>query len=278
MNVELRPYGGGVTGNQSCVVPAEVGAIVVRSFPLASGEWSPPHSHTQHQLAWTRRGVLGVAIDDAHWVLPPTKALWIPAGVVHSTGATRGTVLRGLYLSPERCPLDWASPTPVGVNGLLAHLFEHLNDADLADEARLRAEAVVFDLLHPLPSMPIDVPRPVDDRVRRVTEELIADPADPRGLDAHARAIGVSRRTLTRLFVKDTGVSFDRWRTNLRLRTALSLLAEGQSVSKVAHTVGYSPPSAFLVAFRRSVGTTPKRYLDGGEDSDAAERWTSSSS
>ncbi|WP_342743176.1 AraC family transcriptional regulator [Saccharopolyspora shandongensis] len=82
-------------------------------------------------------------------------------------------------------------------------------------------------------------------------------------MDAHARAVGVSRRTLTRLFVHDTGMSFDRWRTHARLRAALALLAEGQPVSRVAHAVGYATPSAFLAAFKRTVGTSPSRYLDG---------------
>lgn len=244
-------------------VPPGVGAIVVGHFPLSSGQWIRPHSHPQHQLAWTRRGVLGVAVDDTYWVLPPTRALWLPAGIVHRTGATRDAVLCSLYLEPDRCGLDWTEPTPVGVDGLLAHLIGYLSRDDLADDVRLRAEAVVLDLLHPLPVMPIDVPRPVDERVCAVADTLFADPADPRSLEAHARAVGVSRRTLTRLFVHDTGMSFDRWRTHVRLRAALPLLAEGRSVSRVAHAVGYATPSAFLAAFRRTVGTSPGRYLNG---------------
>ncbi|MEW2353548.1 helix-turn-helix transcriptional regulator [Spirillospora sp. NPDC029432] len=247
-------------------VPPAVGAIVVGHFPLSSGEWIPAHDHTHHQLAWTRRGVLGVAVDDAYWVLPPTRALWLPAGVVHRTGATRDAVLHGLYFEPGRCPLDWTVPTAVAVDGLLAHLIAHLGRPDLPDGPRLRAEAVVFDLLHPLPATPIDVPVPADERVRAVTGALLADPADPRSLDAHARAAGVSRRTLTRLFVQDTGMSFERWRTHMRLRAALTLLAEGRTVSETAHAVGYATPSAFLAAFRRTVGTTPGRYLHGEAD------------
>jgi AraC-like DNA-binding protein/quercetin dioxygenase-like cupin family protein len=244
-------------------VPAGVGAIVVGTFPLASGQWFVPHSHPQHQLAWARRGVLGVAVGDSSWVLPRSRALWLPAGVVHRTGATRDAVLCSLYFAPHRCDLDWAEPTPVGVDGLLAHLFVHLSDESLPDDARLRAEAVVLGLLRPLPATPIDVPSPTDDRVRAVADALLADPADPRGLEAHARSAGVSRRTLTRAFVHDTGMTFDRWRTHLRMRAALPLLAEGLPVSRVAHTVGYATASAFLAAFRRTVGTSPGSYLHG---------------
>ncbi|NDU76718.1 helix-turn-helix domain-containing protein [Actinomadura sp. DSM 109109] len=239
----------------------DMGAITVGRFPLASGEWIPPHEHTYHQLAWTRRGVLSVGVDEVYWVLPPTRALWLPAGVTHTTGATRDAVLCSLYLAPDRCPVDWSEPTAVGVDGLLAELIGYLDRADLTDEARSRAEAVVPDLLRPLPTRPINVPQPTDERVQVVAAALLADPADPRSLEAHARAAGVSRRTLTRLFVRDTGMSFDHWRTQARLRAALPLLAEGQPVSRVAHSVGYATPSAFLAAFRRTVGTTPKRYL-----------------
>ncbi len=196
-------------------------------------------------------------------MLPPTLALWLPAGVVHRTGATRNAVLHSLYFEPDRCDVTWTEPTAVRVDGLLAHLIAHLGRDDLADAPRRHAEAVVLDLLQPLPVTPIDVPRPTDERVRAVADALLADPADPRGLEAHARAIGVSRRTLTRLFVQDTGMSFDRWRTHARLQAALAMLAEGQPVSRVAHTVGYATASAFLAAFRRTVGTTPGRYLSG---------------
>ncbi|MFI7679478.1 AraC family transcriptional regulator [Actinophytocola sp. NPDC049390] len=244
--------------------PPAVGAIVVGNFLLSSGEWIPAHRHSHHQVAWTRSGVLSVAVDDSYWILPPTRALWLPAGVVHRTGATRDAVLCSLYLEPARCDIDWTEPTPVAVDGLLAHLIGYLNRPDLADDARLRAEAVVLDLLRPLPITPIDVPVPTDPRVLAVTDALLADPADTRSLEAHARAVGVSRRTLTRLFVQDTGMSFDRWRGHMRLRAALPLLAEGQPVSRVAHAVGYATPSAFLAAFRRTVGTSPMRYLNGG--------------
>lgn len=247
----------------ACAAPAGPGAIVVGSFPLPPGQWFAPHSHPQHQLAWARRGVIGVTVGDAYWVLPPTRALWLPAGVVHRTGATREAVLRSLYFTPDSCDQDWKEPTPVAVDGLLAHLIDHLSHEDLPDAARLRAEAVVLDLLRPLPTTPIDVPDPTDDRVRAVADALLAAPADPRSLEAHARAVGVSRRTLTRLFVQDTGMNFDRWRTHVRLRAALPLLAEGQPVSRVAHAVGYATPSAFLAAFRRTVGTSPGRYLCG---------------
>lgn len=241
--------------------PTGNGAIVVGHFPLASHQWFAAHSHPQHQLAWTRSGVLGVTVGHDSWVLPPTQALWLPAGVLHRTGATRDAVLCSLYIDPDRCAVRWPRPTAVRVDGLLAQLIAYLSREDLATDARLRAEAVVMDLLRPLPVTPIEVPYPVDERVRAVADTLLLDPADRRSCAEHARAVGVSRRTLTRLFTQETGMTFDRWRTQVRLRAALPSLAEGQPLSRVAHAVGYATASAFLAAFKRTVGTSPRRYL-----------------
>ncbi|MFF1904447.1 AraC family transcriptional regulator [Kitasatospora sp. NPDC058218] len=268
MSSRITPPGAAVPAGRNIAGPPRVaadpvGAIVVGAFPLAAGQWFAPHEHPRHQLAWATRGVLGVAVGDDSWVLPPTRALWIPAGTVHRTGAPRDSVFHSLYLTPDPCPVDWRRPTVVAVDDLLAGLLSHLGREDLAPPARQRAEAVVFDLLHPLPSTPISVPEPLDDRARAVAALLLADPTDSRTLEALARAVGTSRRTLSRLFAQETGMSFDRWRTHLRLRAALPLLAEGHPVARVAHAVGYATPSAFLAAFRRTVGTTPQRYLRG---------------
>lgn len=242
-------------------MPHEPRPVVVGRLPLAAGAWVPEHAHpTHHQLNWTTRGVLGVAVGDRSWVLPPTLALWLPAGTPHRTGATRAAVLRSLYLASDLPDLGDGEPVAVAVDPLLTHLAEHLAH-DLDPDARRRAEAVVPDVLRPLPTAPVEVPEPADPRARAVASVLWRDPADPRGLAELAAGSGASRRTLSRLFVADTGLNFERWRTHLRIRAALPLLADGQGVARVAHAVGYSTPSAFLAAFRRVVGTTPGRYL-----------------
>ncbi len=61
--------------------------------------------------------------------------------------------------------------------------------------------------------------------------------------------------------VRKAGVPFGRWRTLLRLRAALSMLAAGQLVSRVAGRVGYDTPSAFVAAFRRETGQTPGSFF-----------------
>ena len=96
---------------------------------------------------------------------------------------------------------------------------------------------------------------------RRVAEALRRDPSDKRTLAEWALIVNASERTLAREFTKDTGMSFGRWRTAIRLQAALPMLAAGDAVGRVAARVGYERPSAFVAAFRRELGVTPAAYF-----------------
>jgi AraC-like DNA-binding protein len=219
------------------------------------------HTHTEHQLAWSPEGVLVVRTEGGSFVLPPARALWIPAGTAHETQASGVAVLRSVYVRTNRCAVKWRAATPVAVTSLLRELIPHLEERDLGEPERTRAEAMLFDLLVPIEVASIDVRLPSDDRARHVADELLADPADTRTLAAWGHDVGASSRTLARAFLNETGLSFGRWRTLARLQAALLQLAEGSPVTLVAERVGYATPSAFVAAFRSHTGVTPGRYF-----------------
>ncbi|WP_067846862.1 AraC family transcriptional regulator [Nocardia lijiangensis] len=217
----------------------------------------------QHQIAWAARGVITVETDHGHWVLPPTRALWIPGGHPHRTGTAEGAAIRGIFIEPDRCPVTYPAPTMVRVTPLLHELFDHLT-APAPDAARReRAEAVIFDLLEPVDVIPIGARPPEDPRAGAVADALTRDPADPRTLAEFAAATATSSRTLARLFLAETGVGFGQWRTQVRLAASLPLLAAGLPIAKIAVRVGYATPSAYVAAFRRTVGVSPGRYFTG---------------
>jgi AraC-like DNA-binding protein len=236
-------------------------ALLVRTFSMEPGKGFATHSHAWHQLAWARSGVLVVSTSGGDWLLPPTRALWIPALVPHQVTASGRTTMRTLYLDAGPGLPDWTRPQPVAVRPLVAELIDHLSDPALDLGRRGRAQAVLVDNLAPVAAMTVDAPLPADDRARAVALALIEDPADPRTLDAWGRQVGASARTLARAFAQETGVGFARWRTRARLRAALPYLAEGQAVGRVAPRVGFATPSAFVAAFHRETGLTPGGYF-----------------
>jgi AraC-like DNA-binding protein len=102
---------------------------------------------------------------------------------------------------------------------------------------------------------------PTDARLRRLVEMITAHPADGSTMKEWARRIGVGERTLNRLLVHETGMSFGRWRQQLHVILALQWLTRGASVQSVAIDLGYESASSFVTMFRKAFGTSPARYI-----------------
>lgn len=234
--------------------------IGLERIDMDRGQKFQRHVHDDDQLAWASSGVIMVDVEDHYWVLPTSLALWIPAGTWHATKALQRSALEGIYLDPARTPLGWNEPTVVAVSPLAARLIEYLA-GELEDSARVHAETVLLEVLRPVTKATVELPLPADDRARAVAEILLADPTDQRSLQELARRVGSSSRTLLRVFLAETGLTFNQWRTNARLQAAMAHLAEGLPVAAVADRVGYATASAFVVAFRRVTGHTPSAYF-----------------
>jgi AraC-like DNA-binding protein/quercetin dioxygenase-like cupin family protein len=240
--------------------------IVVATFPMPGGTLFSWHTHVDHQLAWAARGVLTVLTEGATWVLPTTRALWIPAGLPHETGAASVATMRSVYIPVDLTPVNWTAPTPVAASPLLAELISYLGTPShpggpLTARRRAHAETLLADLLEPVPLAAINVPFPTGPLTAAIASALRDNPADQRTLADWGRVVGASERTLARAFSAQARMPFGRWRTLLRLQAALPLLARGEPVARVAHRVGYQTPSAFVAAFRRETGQTPAAYF-----------------
>jgi AraC-like DNA-binding protein len=235
--------------------------VFVANFPMRPGDRFEWHTHTDHQLAWAPHGVLTVFTDAATFVLPPSRALFVPAGDRHEVRTTSTATMRPLYIRPRSFPITWTRPTPVVATPLLAELIDHLDSSSITPDARKRAEAVLADLLQPIAVRTIDVPMPAGGPAREVADALVGQPEDDRPLAQWGPVVGASERTLARAFVADTGIPFGRWRTLVRLRAALPLLADGSTITTVSRQIGYRTPSAFVAAFKRETGLTPGTYF-----------------
>jgi AraC-like DNA-binding protein/quercetin dioxygenase-like cupin family protein len=233
----------------------------VVTFPMSASTLFDWHVHDENQLAWASAGALTVLTEAATWVLPPARALWIPAGLPHETGASGRAMMRSVYVPPAVSPVNWTAPTVVAASPLLAELITYLG-GELTVTQRSHAEALLSDLLTPLPVTALNVRFPDDQIAGPVARALRDNPADQRTLADWGRTVGASERTLARAFVTETGLPFGRWRTLLRMQAALPLLAAGEAAGRIARRVGYETPSAFTAAFRRETGVTPAVYFE----------------
>jgi AraC-like DNA-binding protein len=224
---------------------------------LTSGEEIDAHRHDDHQIIYAGRGVLSISTSVGTWVAPRTNAIWVPAGTVHAHRAYGELELHMVGLPAADNPLGLASPTVLIVGPLLRELIiAYTSDTpDTPQRARLRA--VLLDQLRASPRQPLYVPAPTTPLLKAVCDILRENPGDPRTLDELGREVGVSDRTLSRLFRRDLGLTFPQWRTQLRLHHALVLLAQKTPVTVVAHRCGWASASAFIDIFRTTFGHTP---------------------
>jgi AraC-like DNA-binding protein len=229
--------------------------------PLADREQIDWHDHARHQLICPRIGVLGVSTPSGMWIVPPERAVWIPAGVTHAHRAYGTTDMRAIMFDRPVNPLGVDRPTALALSPLLREVMVILTADDVVSgEERDNLERVALDQLRRAEKLQLFLPYPADSRLRDITEILLHDPADGRTLAELGMAVGAGERTLTRLFRAETGTSFPQWRTQLRLHHSLKLLAGGESVTTTAAASGYSGPSAFIQAFRAYFGITPGEY------------------
>lgn len=233
---------------------------VTMSRRLVGGAVIDAHCHDGNQIVYASQGVLSVATDAGTWVAPASRAIWVPAGAVHEHRAYGTTVLNTVGLPAQADPLRTSVPAVLVVGPLLRELiiaFTHGPQEDSPPRARLRA--VLLDQLRITPQRGIHLPAPRDPRLAAACDLLLRDPADHRSLAQLGAAVGVSHRTLTRLFRQEMGMTFPQWRTQVRLHLALRLLAQGLPVTTVGLRCGWSTTSAFIDVFSRNVGHTPGR-------------------
>src|SRR5579859_902092 len=146
-------------------------AVFVGTFPMPPGTVYDWHTHEDHQIAWAASGVLTVHTEQATWILPPTRALWIPAGLRHETGAAGRATMRSAYVRPGRLT-DWTEPVAVVASPLFAELIGYLADPALPGPGRARAEALLGDLLTPVPVTGLSVRWPGAGPALTVAEAL----------------------------------------------------------------------------------------------------------
>lgn len=222
------------------------------------------HGTTWAQLIFATRGAVTVHTGEGVWVVPPQRALYVPPALPHDVEVPSGVTLRTVYL---RRPLRRGLPRScqaVHVSPLLRELLRRAFQLDTLDR-RVREQRnlieLLLDQLETLPLTTIDLPMPRDQRALRVAARIRSSPDAANALSDVARDAGASARTIERIFRAETGLSFGAWRQRARLARALQLLADDATVTQAAMSVGYDSVSAFVAAFRRTIGTTPGKYF-----------------
>ncbi len=253
-------------------VPRDVIATE-RFFP--SGFIFPDHTHARGQFAFAAEGAITVVTAHGNWIVPPQCGVWLPANASHEMEMSGQVRMLNAFVHaqgeqasqlPRRCHVLSTSP-------LLRHLIcEAVRQPALyAPGTRAaRIMALLIDEIAAMPPLALNAPLPNEPRLAALCRAMLLTPSVTFGVDEAASRVGLSRRSFTRFFRNQLGVSFGAWREQACLLSAIARLARGDSITRVAFDLGYSSPAAFSSMFKRVVGVTPHRYLgsDGVHQSD----------
>lgn len=241
--------------------PGVVVASLAYDYP--AGHQISEHAHGSDQLIYATGGVMRISAGTALWTIPPQFAIWLPARMSHRIHMPHAVSMRTLYLRPRFAAAMAPGCMMLHVTPLLRELIlEAVRIGSLRrGEATERALAEVLRAaLAAASPVPISLTLPQDRRAAVVAEAALADLAGRPRLETLCRRAGAGVRTIERLFRRETGADFETWRRQARLVRAVELLLAGRGVAETAYAIGYQQPSAFIAAFRRLFGATPRAW------------------
>jgi AraC-like DNA-binding protein len=241
--------------------------IVARQYK--KGVRLEPHMHREAQLVFSIKGTMQVTTPGGRWLVPPDRAVWVPARLEHAIDVLADIEMRTLYfdlgwLSRHAHSRSLEAEFVVRVSRLLHQAILALFDGrDDPKRSHLLVRLALLEL-HQAEDPTTFIPLPQEVRCRRAAELVLADPAGVHEIDALARQVGTSARTLSRLFSAETQLSFKSWCQRARIAAAIEKLSMDPtaSVKQIAADLGYASLSAFSHAFRQVTGKTPTEFVE----------------
>lgn len=251
--------------------PTRTRPVRVRSRSMPADTHFDPHRHAWAQLAYCASGIVQVSAagpagagGDVTYIVPPSRAVWIAPGALHSVHVLEDAEFRTLYLDASVTPAGWAGCRVLVVSPLLRELVPALDIDGLPRPREALLTDLVLDELRGAATQELGVPLPPaqtgDKRLRALCQAVLQAPAERATLAQWAAHVGASERTMARLFRDELGTSYQQWRQQAVLAHALPLLARGMPVSHVAAASGYASDSAFTAMFKAAMGQPPSHF------------------
>ncbi len=237
-------------------------AAMAKSYPAGYAGYR--HSHARAQFLYAASGTIKLTLDLGCWIIPPRRAVWLPAGYPHQTSTIGSLEMRTLYIREDGCPP--AAPTVprmLAVSSLLHELILRVVEMPIEYDETGQDAHILTALLGEIDWAaihPVSLPALEDVRLRRMEEMLLKKPGDKSTLEEWADRLTVSPRTLNRLLQRETSLSFQVWRDHVRTFAAVPMLTHGKPLVEIADALGYETAWGFTAMFKRVTGKAPSKY------------------
>ncbi|RYX82306.1 AraC family transcriptional regulator [bacterium] len=245
---------------------AREGNIVAFPNDYAAGHFIDRHCHSRSQLLYVETGSIMTSTSEGRWMVPTKYALWIPAGVEHSVEIFSRCSMKSVYISPDAITGLAENVRVLGLTPLALNLMDEAMKISDNVPCTPREHLLLELLIHEtprLPEQPLGLPFPSEPRLAALCRGFLETPSPHDTIDDWASKMAMSRRTFTRAFLRETGISFSVWRQQACLLAAIPRLSNGEPVTIIALDLGYDSPAAFTTMFKRMLGTPPRSYFAG---------------
>lgn len=240
-------------------------SIATLAYEYPSGFVVSEHGHTSDQLIYATQGVMELRSGQSVWLIPPSFALWVPARTLHRIRMPAAVSMRTLYIRAGLVKRADPSCAVLSVSPLLRELVlevVRIGELRLSNREHCAFQDLITLYIARATSIPTLIRMPKEPRALNVANRILSSLTESPSLQTVCKEAGVSTRTLQRLFRNEVGIGADSWRQQVRLTRSVELLVGGSSIKQVAFSVGYNQPSAFVTAFRRVFGVTPKIWTE----------------
>lgn len=241
-------------------------AVVATGAVYEDGTLLPWHSHRRAQLLYGASGLMQVATEDGAWVVPQQHAVWIPPGKVHRSKMLLGVTTRSAYVEPHASPRPGNACQVLEVGPLLRQLLIEAADMNQHYPEDGRDAVLMRLLVHEIGrarELPMHIPLPRDAALADLCRRFMLAPGIQSRPAQWADALHMSERTFARRFREQTGMGFQEWRQRACVVLAVSRLAAGEPVTRIALDFGYERPAAFSTMFRKLTGSPPSVHAVG---------------
>ena len=222
------------------------------------------HTHDRDQLIYAIHGVMTIWALDSIWTIPPSYCLWIPAHVEHTVRMDTEVEMHTLYFKrgavavpPNNCQVRAVSPL------LRELIIRAMTIPPIYDESGPdgRLMQVIVDEVGGQKAAPFSLKLPKDRRLEQLCRHLLSSLDQSESIGQLGAKVGLSERSIVRLFPQETGLTLHRWRQQARLMHAFALAEQGKPLGSIANELGYSTPSALAKMFRKIFGQSPRDVL-----------------
>lgn len=246
--------------------------IAGRIFDSKAGDRNSGwHRHNVAVLTCIEAGIKGMQTDRESVIASSGMMSFIPANFNHSqVGMGMGLTGWFITLPANKIPFMPKEFCILELSDLLLLLGKRIcswgiNSSERSPEQKRLVATFLDELRIAKRANHFSVPLPKTNALCLVAGQIMDDPSDMENIDHWAQVAAMSRRTFTKRFREETGLSFAKWRMLVKLQASIKMLANGKSVTDVAFDLGYQNTSNYILTFRKQLGLPPTKYIRSAE-------------